>query len=320
MKLRNFGILMILACLMLVIAACSSADDFYMYETDYFERILGSFNPARAVDMAMEPAFVPTPPPVRVRNDFAGAAADTQVEWEDVAGQNERHIIQTATIDMATEEFDDVVPKLRQLAELAGGYVESESLTTGRQRVFRIVMRVPAGQFEEVLSVTENLAEVRTSNQRAEDVTARFYDLAGNYQTRRIEEERILALISEAEYIRDILALETRLSETRLAIETYLSQLNNMAGQIAFSTISVTLFDVAEEEIIIIAPTLGERVGGAFGESVDSTVTAVQNFIVLLAGVSVPLILYVVLNIFVYIVVRLILKKVDHKPVPSPSK
>jgi hypothetical protein len=221
-----------------------------------------------------------------------------------------RHLIQTARIDMETESFDDVVAGLRNLPHAANGYVESEILSNHGRRLFTIVMRIPAAQFESVLAQTEQLADVRFSEQRTQDVTDDFYDMTGNLEARQIEEDRLLALIDEAESIHDILALETRLSNTRLSIEAYRSQLETMTSQISYSTINVTLFDVAQEEILITPPTLGYRLNDAFGSSVDGTVALAENVIVFLAGVIIPLTIFGVLVFAFYLMVKLLRKRV----------
>ena len=245
----------------------------------------------------------PASAPAMPETADSGATAG-QVDWEDVAGSGERHVIQTADVELHTEYFDDIEAALRQMAPAANGFVESAMSTTHGQRRFTIVMRVPAASFEAVLRQIEDLAYVRVLNQWAQDVTDQFYDMAGNYNIRRLEEERILALIEEAETVQELLALEQRLSNTRLVIERYLAQLNNMAGQIAYSTITVTLRDVSERPSDALAPTLGDRVGGAFGDSVGGTVRAVQNIIVFMAGAIVPLTLLGLIVIVVLFIVR----------------
>jgi len=242
-----------------------------------------------------------------VASDMAPSSG--QVEWEDIAGIGQRHVIQTANVELETEYFSDVVAELRQLAPAANGYIESSMETTrGRQR-FTIVLRIPAANFETVLRQVENLANVRFSNQWAQDVTDQFYDMVGSLEIRLLEEERVLALIDESQTVQELLALEQRLGNIRLSIETYLSQLNNMAGQIAYSTISVTLFDISEIQDAAVVPTLGERVGGAFGDSVDGTVNALQNIVVFLAGIIVPLILLGLAGAVVYLITRGKVKK-----------
>jgi len=238
----------------------------------------------------------------------AAPGAD-QVEWEDLANQGIRHVIQTAEIEMETEDFDNVVESLRQLAPTAGGYIESEMLSARAGKMFTIVLRIPTAYFYEVLQEVESLADVRVMNQRAQDVTDQFYDMIGSLELRRIEEERLLALIEEATYINDLLALESRLSNTRLSIEMYQAQLSNLAGQIAYSTIAVTLIDISEEErVIAAAPTIGERIGGAFGDSVDGTVNAFQNIVVFIAGVIIPVILFAAFGLAAYKVMRAVIR------------
>lgn len=232
------------------------------------------------------------------------------VEWEDIADQGGRHLIQTADVTMETEYFDDVVESLRELAPLAGGYVETSMLTDrGRQRMFTIVLRIPAARFESVLQHVQGLANVIALNQRADDVTDRFYDMRGNLETRRIEEDRILALIEIAEDIHELLALETRLSNTRLAIENYVAQLTNMAGQIAYSTINITLTDIADNTIPVPGPSMGDRIGGAFGDSVNGVVNAFQNFVVFMAGAIIPMLLLGLIAYTVYKAVRILRRR-----------
>jgi predicted component of type VI protein secretion system len=240
----------------------------------------------------------------------ANGTADTAVSWEHIADSGERHVIQRASLELESERFDETVAALRQIAPSVDGYIESEMLTaTGRPRL-TIVLRVPAARFEEVLRHVESLADIRTQNQWADDVTDHFHDMAGNLATRRIEEERILALIDQATDIHELLSLESRLSNVRHAIESYLSQLNHMAGQIAYSTITVTLTCSAEPPVVA-GKTLGDRIGGAFGESVDGTIRVLQGIVVFLAGAVIPLVLLGLVGALVYKVARVIKRKVS---------
>jgi len=275
--------------------------------------------PVAAVDESARVMFggqTPPPPPAaqayggRLEANFSPdmpMAADRdgiQTDWEDLAETGERHIIQTANVNLESDYFDDVVAELRQIAPSVGGYISSELLTSHGRRMFTIVLRVPAGTFESVLLTIQNLAEVRLFNTRADDVTDRFYDLAGNLEARRIEEERLLALIDAATSVTDILALETRLSDTRLIIERYLSQLNMMAGQIAYSTIYVQLIDTAEDITPLALTSVGERIGGAFGGSVDNTINTFQNIVVFFAGAIIPLAFLGLLGFAVFVIAR----------------
>ena len=259
---------------------------------------------------APAPASAPaaTSPP---RPGADNASSPGQTEWEDMAESGERLVVQNASVELDTEYFREVEADLRRLAPAVNGFVESDMLTTRGRPRFTIVMRVPAASFEYVLAQVESLAYVRVSTQWAQDVTDQFYDMAGSYRIRRLEEERILALIEQTETVQELLALEQRLGNTRRSIETYLGQLNHMAGQVAYSTITVTLADVSEVPVDTVAPTLGERVGGAFGDSVGGTVRGLQNIVVFLAGAVVPMVLLGMVALVVYVVVRKVRRKIS---------
>ncbi|MCL2360188.1 MAG: DUF4349 domain-containing protein [Defluviitaleaceae bacterium] len=309
---RTIGLIAAVILLLAAFAACRSDDSASASdwapaaaEEPYFVLPMtggsGGFDLQRRENVITETAYS-----LHV-SDEAIDATD-RVEWEDIAGQGRRHIIQTADIEVETDIFDDVVADLRQLAPAVGGYIESEMLTARYNRMFTIVLRVPAAYFYDVLKAVEAMGEVRVVNQRAQDVTAQFYDMVGSLELRRIEEERLLTLIEGTTDIHELLALEQRLTSTRLNIEMYLAQLNNLAGLVSFSTITVTLFDMSEMERYVPVPeTIGQRIGGAFGDSFDSTVRATQNVIVFLAGAIIPIVLLILVGFVAFKVTRRII-------------
>jgi len=316
-RLISSMICIVFVALTLGLTACNRSDEWVASESDGFQLAMTGGGRGRQTNQA-PPAPASAPDAVMSSHSYiADVAVDNfavyggadRVGWEDIADQGERHVIRTAELEMETEDFDDAVTGLRQLAPAAGGYIESEMLTARGRRMLSIVLRVPSGNFEAVLRQAEDVATVRVLQEWAQDVTDSFYDMIGNLELRQVEEERLLALIEEADSINELLALEQRLSNTRLSIEMYQSQLNNIAGQVAYSTISITLFDMAIEERIIVSPTLGERIGGAFGDSVDGTVRGFQSFIVFLAGVIIPLSIFALIGFGAYKATRLVQRR-----------
>ena len=213
----------------------------------------------------------------------------------------QRLIIQTANIQLETEGFDDAVDNLRVLPGAFGGYAQSERLFTFfGQRQFEIVMRIPAAEFDNALAKIRQIAASRSLNVSAEDVTDQFFDMSSRLETRLIEEERILALIDQTTRLADLLELEARLAATRLQINRYTASLADLESQITYSTIHVHLFDMEEVQEAVAAVSFGERVGGAFGSSIDGTISVIQFIIVVLAGAIIPL--AIISPIFVLII------------------
>jgi coenzyme F420-reducing hydrogenase alpha subunit len=216
-------------------------------------------------------------------------------------GSADKKIIQTAHVYMQTDQFDDTVAALRDIAVNVGGFIENSHLSDyynhsrysdrqpERLREFSITLRVPRESFDWAMFQVEGLALVRSSNQSAEDVTAQFFDLAGRLETKYIERERVLDMISRAETIEDLLALENRLGQINTDIERFQSQMTSIDRLSAFSTIHVQLNEVTTETLIISTEGLSARMNQAFTRSINSTLVFFQNVLIFLAGAVIPL-------------------------------
>ena len=293
--MRRYSILSVLIISIMLVSACSGGDGGYA----------SRLSSAR-YEHVVEPASM----------DFAawdgGAELTLQRAVSNIpsepleshAPQRARHIIQTAWTQLETRYFDNVIEDLRQLPQVYGGYVETEQLNNHNRRAFTMTMRVPTAYFHDVLHRIESLADVISSRQRSEDVTDQFYDIQGRLETRLIEEERLLALIAGATDVRDILNLESRLSDTRLQIRTYETQINSLAGRIAYSTINITLNDVVVVDTIANA-TISGRISNAFSDSLESTISTTQNFLIFISGIIVPLAVW---SIIIFVIVKFVLR------------
>jgi hypothetical protein len=204
-------------------------------------------------------------------------------------------IIKSANIDLQTDLFDEVTDRLRAVAPEAGGYVEYAEMSTqyinnwNTRRYFTITLRVPSDRFEETRLLVENIAKVTHSSQNAEDVTSRYYDLAGRLETKLIEEERVLEMITRADKIEDLLALEERLGEIRTQIELFESQMTSIDRLASFSTIYVSLQEATKEELRVVSDDLGGRIRNAFVNSINNTVRFMQGAVIFAAGAIIPI-------------------------------
>jgi len=206
-------------------------------------------------------------------------------------------IIRSAFMELRTDQFDEMVTLLRSAGQSYGGYTESSNLNSNhyggrsRSRFFSITLRIPSESFDEALQYLEGLAQVTHSSQSSEDVSARYYDLAGRLETKRVEEERVLDMISRAEYIDDLLALEERLGQIRTVIEQYESQMISIDRLSTFSTFNVNLYEVTKEELVLISDTLGSRIQQSFVRSLNGVILFFQNAVIFFSGIIIQLII-----------------------------
>ncbi|MDR1664001.1 MAG: DUF4349 domain-containing protein [Clostridiales bacterium] len=222
--------------------------------------------------------------------DYGAADLATTAGFTDASQVQPDKIIQTASIEMQTDRFGETVDALRAAGPDNGGYVESANLEQyDASRYFYITLRVPAEKFGEVCKYAESLGKVLSSSQNAEDVSASYYDTADRLDTKLIEEERVLDMITRATKIDDLLALEERLGEIREQIEVYQSRLTSIDRQALYSTIAVSLEEVRREALALTSEGLGGRIQSAFIGSVNGVASFFQNAVIFLAGVIIPL-------------------------------
>jgi hypothetical protein len=214
-------------------------------------------------------------------------------------GMTGEKILKTGNVSLETDDFDSVVDELRFAAVNSGGFVENANIydvsynyynhTANRSRECSMTLRVPREQFDSVMALVSGIGKLISSDQYSEDVTAQYYDTARRLETKKVEEERVLEMISQATKIDDLLALEERLGQIRTDIELYQTQLLNIDRMAAYSTINVTLTEVLTEEYIIVSDDLGGRLQLAFTRGVNGTVIFLQNALLFIAEIFIPL-------------------------------
>jgi len=132
-------------------------------------------------------------------------------------------------------------------ADLGGDVLSIEQSGETDSRSARLSMRVPATRFEEALARLRELdAEVASSRISTRDVTEEFVDLEARLASKKREEEQYLSLLSQARTVDDTLKVSQALASVRTEIEQLTGQLNALTGRVEYSTINVTIDNVAD--------------------------------------------------------------------------
>jgi hypothetical protein len=160
-------------------------------------------------------------------------------------------IIFTADITMETKDFDKAITDLKRLIQESKGYIVSSSVNGSKVdennlRNASFTIKIPQSLFENSKDKIEELGNVTSSYTQSQDITKQFVDTEARIKTLKVQEERMLTLLTKAEKMEDIIALESRLSELRLEIESYTGSLNEMEAQTDYGTINVYVSEVKE--------------------------------------------------------------------------
>ncbi|WP_052259413.1 DUF4349 domain-containing protein [Flavobacterium sp. KMS] len=250
--------------------------------------------------MAME---IPPPPPPRVDS---GSDSDSKDKKEEVSENNnpeqetikpvvkEKKIIKDGTVSVKTNDIAASKKNIDELIKKLNGYYEVEDLQNTDQSIsYDLKIRVPADNFEKLISSIENGKDELTSKSiQARDVTEEFVDITTRLANKREYLKRYKELLSKASTVKDILAIEESIRVIEEEIESTEGRLKYLSDQVSFSTLNLNLYK--EKEYIYKAreqDKFSERIKNSISEGWTSIVDfllwlfSIWPFIILITGI-----------------------------------
>lgn len=282
-------------------------------------------NSAGYYDVTEEAEYVYNQAAVTADYDYEyaeAAAAEEPISEEGSVsvpeGAVDRKLIKTVNISAETEAFDELVPQLQKRVEELGGYIESISVydvgsyyvedTMQKQRCAQITARVPKEALDGFLAQVGEQTNVTSRSENVEDVTLQYVDLDSHKKVLLTEQERLLALMEQAESVEDIITIEGRLSEVRYQIESMESQLRTYDNKIDYSTVYLSIEEVRKYSAPQTA-TVWQRIGNGFMKSLEDIGFGIRDFAIYFV-IDLPYIILGLLGIVVaFFLLRAILKR-----------
>jgi hypothetical protein len=159
-------------------------------------------------------------------------------------------MIRTSSLEMVVQHPAEAMDRITALAGRVGGYLVSsegggQSAATGSMTI-----RVPVGRFEEVRAEIRKLGlRVDSEKIEAQDVTRQYVDQEANLRNLRAEESQYLAILKQANSVKDMLTVSEKLSEVRGQIEQQQAEFNALSKQTETVVITIALRTEAEEQV-----------------------------------------------------------------------
>ena len=224
-----------------------------------------------------------------------------------------RKLIRNADISMQTEQFDKLTEEIEKKVNELGGYIESSGVynsgyrsTDSRDANYTI--RIPSDKLDEFLNTALTEGRITNKNISTEDITLRYSDLESRVKSLRIEQDRLMELISEAKDVDAIIALETRLSEIRYELESIESSLRVYDNQVTFSTVYLYINEVKAVSAAAEA-SFTERIAAGFKNNLISLGDFLEDTAVFII-INIPaILLFIVFAAAVICIMRAIHKK-----------
>lgn len=260
---------------------------------------------------------------------FSGSNPEEQPGGQDGGNGNPRPapanllIIKTGTMTLQVTAIDTAITAATQQVDALGGYASaSQRAGDGDDAYASITFRIPVARWEEALTGLRGLAEKVLDEQTGtQDVTDQVVDLAARIRNLQATEAALQAIMAQAKEIKDVLAVQAQLTETRGEIERLTAEKGNFEGQAAFSTLTVA-FSLKPN------PVLAERKGFDPASEVDQASASLVGVLQALATagiwfaiVWVPILLVLAIVVIVGLAVaRRVRRRLDtDAATPAPT-
>ncbi|PSM37567.1 DUF4349 domain-containing protein [Streptomyces dioscori] len=227
------------------------------------------------------------------------AASGGKGEQADSPTRLTTHIIHTASLTVQVKDVPKSLAEARTTVENAGGMVGNETTdrdSEGRERS-RVVLRVPADKYEEVLTELEGSGKLIDRKAKAEDVTEQVVDVESRVKTQRASVARIRELMDRASKLSDVVTLEGELSTRQADLESLLAQQASLKDRTSLATITLSLSETpvkkADKDD---DPTFADALGGGWDAFVG-----MFRWIALALGAVLPFLVGTALLLFLWV-------------------
>ena len=225
-------------------------------------------------------------------------------------------MIYRANVSLQTTDFQPTTEELEKLVDSLGGYYESSYTYNGGYYENYVnyngqyTVRIPADSYRTFIRILSDQFYVTDLNESVEDVGTHYFELESRLRTLRTKEERLQQLLKEAATMSDIIDLENALSDTQYQIDMYTTDLNRYDSLIGYSTVSIYIDQVEKPSgAITETPTFGERISKAFENGSANFVRGLQNFAIGVTYDIFNILLFLVIAVVLFFVIRSIVKK-----------
>jgi len=163
-------------------------------------------------------------------------------------------IIYSVYADIETVNFDESIEAVGTLLDTYGAFIEHSSVSGinyasrfhgwNEHRHATFMLRVPVENLNAMKSRLGVIGNVVHESSSADNITSQFFDTQSRLNSLRIQEERLLDMLSKADDVPDLIAIEERLSDVRYQIEWFQTMLNNWQRQVDYSSVHIFIREV----------------------------------------------------------------------------
>lgn len=172
----------------------------------------------------------------------------SNIEISSNLSTKQKKIIKDGDFTVKTEQINISKKGIDHLLKKLSAYYETEDLQNSEEAIsYNLKIRVPSANFEKLVSALESgKDEIERKNIQARDVTEEYVDIESRLSNKRDYLKRYKELLSRAQTVKDMLAVEEIIRNLQEEIESKEGRLKYLSDQVAFSTLNIHLYQQKE--------------------------------------------------------------------------
>ncbi|MGJ1361937.1 DUF4349 domain-containing protein [Sphingobacterium spiritivorum] len=191
----------------------------------------------------------------------------------------QKKIIKTGSVSVESRDVAKSKKDLDALVSKHKGFYEEETLSKGNSIAsYNLKIRIPVQSYEAFIAELEHGKDNITSKSiQSQDMTGQYYDLDSRLKSKKAYLQRYTELLGKARNVKEILEIEEQIRVIQEEIDATAASLKSLSEQVAYSTLSVYLYQ-EQSNISIGADSFGTKLVDAvrFGW------TALETFFIIL--------------------------------------
>ena len=203
------------------------------------------------------------------------------------------------SINVTSGSFGSKLAAVRGLVALEGGFISGTNAQASpvnpndQIRSGVITFMVPSAKFDETIDQVSRLGNVQNEQISGNDVSAQYVDLKARLANQEAQRNAMLALLTKAQTISDIIAVQTQLGQITQQIEELKGQIAYIDQNTTYSTVSVAIMEAGAP--VQSAPSDTWGFASALSEAAHNFVTTI-NYMVTGLGAIGPILVFLALG------------------------
>lgn len=247
-------------------------------------------------------------------------SGESEFDLSNLTKQIGNKIIKTGYMEIETLEFDNATSTVIRKLKEVNGYIESSKVEgvarykKDRGRTANYKLRVPSNSLEQFMVDAGNVGNVLVSKNDGKDISSQYYDTEARLRSLRVREDRLLAILQQANRLTDIIELEKELTDLRYEIEKLTGTLLEWDTMVDYSSLEIFIQEVKEiteeEEEEEEAESLWGKIYKGFATSLKIILEILENLLLFIIVALPFLVLFGLLGLIIYLIVKAINRKV----------